>query len=531
MSAATNISQPEAAVHGPSLARDAMEFRSRLGNISRQSCVYFSGTVVATGAGYFFKIYLARELGAEALGIYALGMTIVGFVAVFNSLGLPAAASRFVAAYSAKGESWKVAGFLRSGLSILTGVNVILGALIVIGGPYLAVHFYHAPTLSRYLWAFAAIMLLGVVNSFLGQVMAGYRDVTRRTVVTHFIGTPANIVLAIGLIVLGFGLTGYLIAQIASAVLVTCLLGALVRRMTSFPHGPVHGYFDREVVTFSTVAYGIAALQFVLSQADMIILGHYEAARLVGIYAVAMALVGFVSIVLDSVNQIFSPIISELHATGNRLVLQQLYSTLTKWILVLTLPLAITLLVFSRAVMSVFGATFTAGANVVVIGAVGQLLNCAVGSVGFLLLMSGHQAELMRIEAVNAALLLILNLVLVPRFGIAGAAIATACTTITTNVWALNSVRRILKIFPYHAGYLKLVAPAIGTTAGVLILAHAFGGFQKQWQVAGAALVMAYVIFLGIIFLLGMDGEDRELASLAWTRVGQSFRKMVMAWS
>ena len=530
MSAATNISQPEVAMQGPVLQGNASQFRSCLGSISRQSFVYLAGTILATGAGYFFKIYLARALGAEILGIYALGMTIVGFVGVFNSLGLPTAASRFVAAYSAKGESWKVAGFLRSSLIVLTVLNVMLGAVIVIGGPYVAAHFYHAPKLSRYLWAFAAIMLLGVVNAFLGQVMAGYRDVTRRTVVTHFIGTPANIVLAVGLIVLGFGLGGYLIAQIVSAILVTCILGVLVRRMTSFHGAPTRRYFDREVVTFSTVAYGIAALQFVLGQADMIILGHYENVRLVGIYAVAMALVGFVSIVLDSVNQIFSPIISELHTKGNRLVLQQLYSTLTKWILIFTLPLAITLIVFARGVMSVFGLTFTLGASVVAIGAIGQVLNCAVGSVGYLLMMSGHQAELMRIEAVNAALLLVLNVVLVPRFGIAGAAIATACATMTTNLWALNSVRRILKIFPYHAGYLKLLAPAVGSTACVLILAHTFDGFQKQWQIAGVALVMAYVIFLGTIFLLGLDDDDRELASLAWTRVGQSFHKMVVVW-
>ncbi len=144
-------------------------------------------------------------------------------------------------------------------------------------------------------------------------------------------------------------------------------------------------------MTFSAVAFGIAVVDFALSQTDKIVLGYYLPAKQVGIYAVAMALVGFVPIALQSVNQIFSPIIAELHAVGNRLLLQKLYATLTKWIVILTIPLALTMVVFARPLMGIFGPAFQSGAAVLAIGAVGQLVNCGVGSVGFLLLMSGHQ--------------------------------------------------------------------------------------------------------------------------------------------
>src|SRR5271157_1969814 len=75
------------------------EFHRRIGSISRQSAVYFAGTILTAAAGYFFKIYLARRLGAEALGLYALGMSIVGFLGLFNAVGLPTTAARFVAEY------------------------------------------------------------------------------------------------------------------------------------------------------------------------------------------------------------------------------------------------------------------------------------------------------------------------------------------------------------------------------------------------------------------------------------------------
>ena len=87
MSAATNIPPAsEISVLQPVPAQPA-EFNRRLGSISRQSAVYFAGTILTAAAAYFFKIYLARTLGAEALGLYTLGMTIVGFLGLFNAAG------------------------------------------------------------------------------------------------------------------------------------------------------------------------------------------------------------------------------------------------------------------------------------------------------------------------------------------------------------------------------------------------------------------------------------------------------------
>ena len=458
-------------------ALEGVEFYRRLGNISRQSAVYFVGTIFTAAAGYFFKVYLARRLGAEALGLYALGMSLVGIVGLFNAIGLPAAAARFVAEYSARGDFARLGGFLRRSLGLLTAGNLLLAVVVVMGGPWVAVHFYHAPGLRPYFWAFALIMLFGVLTTFLGQVMAGYRDVARRTVITQFIGTLATIAAAVVLISLGWGFRGYMLAQVGSGALVLGLLAAAVWRMTPAPArvAKTAAPVENKVVAFSAVAFGIAAVDFVLSQSDKIVVGYYLAPKQVGIYAVAMALVGFVPIALQSVNQIFSPIIAELHATDKRATLQRLYGTLTKWIVMLTIPLALTMVIFARPLMGIFGAGFQAGAEVLAIGAVAQMINCGVGSVGFLLMMSGHQVEMVKIQAVNAALMIGLSIVLVPRMGITGAAVATAITVATTNLWSLAAVHSRLKLFPYHSGYFKLALPTV-FSAGVLLELFQLGG-------------------------------------------------------
>jgi O-antigen/teichoic acid export membrane protein len=525
MATATKLYTPQEITAIQPLAINDQEFGRRIGSISRQSTVYFAGAMLTTAAGYFFKVYVARTLGAQALGLYALGMTLVGFLGLFSTLGLSTAAARFVAAYSAQGQFSRLGEFLRGSLTLLSVCNLLLGATFLLVGRWVAVHFYHAPELSSYLWSFELILLFGVLNAFLGQVMAGYHDVTRRTVITHFIGTPANFVVAVILITLGLGLRGYMAAQVVSALLVLTLLAASVWRMTPAQarSGGSFAALEREVVTFSAAAFGVSAVEFLLTQTDKIVLGYYLEPKQVGIYAVAAAFVGFVPIALQSVNQIFSPTIAELHATGNRALLQQLYATLTKWILILTIPLTLTMFVFSRPLMGIFGPGFEPGAMALAVGAVGQLFNCAVGSVGYLLLMSGNQLQLVRIQAVNAVLMIALSLLLVPRLGVTGAAIAAAVAVAVANLWMLGTVFRRLKLFPYNASYFKLAPAALISAGIVFLLAHLSIGMTSPWRVAALALICGYVSFLAMVLISGLDSYDRRIAHLVLAKVGQTF--------
>ena len=510
----------------PLIAPGKQEFNRRVVSISGQSSVYFAGTIFTSAAGYFFKVYLARKLGAEALGIYALGMTIVGFLGLFNALGLPTAAARFVSAYASRGETLKLGSFLRGSLAILLATNIMLGVGVLAIGPWIAIHLYHLPSLSPYLWAFVSIMFFGVLNTFLGQVMAGYKDVARRTIVTNFVATPANMLFAVVLITFGLGLSGYLVAQVASGILVLILLARAAWKMTPQAARLVRSFHaEKEVFAFSAAAFATTALEFVLAQSDKIVLGCFLTAREVGIYAVASALIAFVPIALQSVNQIFSPTIAELHATGNWSMLQQLYSTLTKWILILTIPLALTLIFFSREFMAIFGAGFTAGGPVLVIGTIGQLFNCAVGSVGFLLLMSGNQRELLKIQAINSLVMVVLMIVLVHLMGMTGAAIATAFTVVTSNVWYLKAVRTKLGVFPFNAGYLKLFLPTLLSGFVLVAWGRWLNALSTNWKTAPLALMAAYVLFLGAISLFGLDARDREVGRLLLLKIRRPIRK------
>jgi O-antigen/teichoic acid export membrane protein len=504
------------------------EFRQRMGQISRHSSVFFAGTIFTAASGYFFKVYLARVLGAEALGIYALGITMVGFLSIFNTLGLPQAAVRFVSAYSALGKTKQLGAFIARSTALILILNLLLGAVLLLAGRSVAVRFYHTPALNKYLGLFAFVMLFGTLNTFFGQVLVGYKSVAQRTVITTFVGTSVTILFAVALIIWGFGLWGYILAQVISASLITVLLVAAVWKLT-----PRHAFsphiktfrIEKEAMTFSAVSLGLVFLEFIMAQADKVLIGFYLNARQLGIYAVAMALVVFVPTILTSVNQIFAPTISDLNARGDYEVLERIFQTLTKWILGLTIPLAAMMVVFARPLMRVFGQDFEVGWVVLVIGTLGQLVNCGVGSVGYILLMSGNERRLIKIHTATALIMIVLNIVLIPRWGIAGAAVGSAVTNVVMNTWTLVDVRRTLGLFPYTRSYLRLGPPIAGTLLVLWITHSALRLLRPSWVVMGGGLLLAYLVFIGIALVVGLNADDQVIAQAVGARMGKIFHK------
>ena len=123
-----------------------------------------------------------------------------------------------------------------------------------------------------------------------------------------------------------------------------------------------------------------------------------------------------------------------------------------------------------------------------VIGTLGELIDCGVGSVGFLLLMSGNERRLLRIQMMMSAGIVGFNLWLIPRWGIVGAAIASAVTNIITNLWCLKEVHHVLGLFPLYPQLL----PAAGA-----------GRWELRCIVAGAFVVQR-------IPAGGGDGSERH---------------------
>src|SRR5260370_2259851 len=497
-------------------------FRSEMGQISRHSAVFFAGHLFTAGAGYLFKICWARVLGAEALGIYALGMTVGGVLGLIAALGLPYAAARYVAIYSGTGRYSELKGFLWHSLAVLAVANLIVATVMFLIRGRVADRFYHSPVLSKYMGAFAGLMVLGSFKLFFGQALAGFKDVARRTVITNFIGSPLNMLFSVALLMLGMELSGYLLAQIASGLITLVLLALATWKLMPRGHRSMAGKLpglQREAIRFSASLFAVQALEYTFSQLDKIVVGYYLDARTVGIYVVAMSVTTFLAIVLQSVHQIFSPTIADFHARGEIDGLQRLFQTLTKWILGFTLPLAIVVCVFAAPVMQIFGNEFRAGGPILIIGTLGQLINCALGSVGLLLSMSVHQDRLIRVQVKVVIGNIIFNLALIPILGVIGAIVVSAATNAAINLLYLREVKPILGLTPYNRSYVRLLLPVLGTPATLGLVRMEASWFHRAVFAIVPALLLRYLVFSALSRFAALDEYDRLVAGAVGSRL------------
>jgi O-antigen/teichoic acid export membrane protein len=211
--------------------------------------------------------------------------------------------------------------------------------------------------------------------------------------------------------------------------------------------------------------------------------------------------------------------IAELHARNDEAMLQRLYRALTKWILGLTLPLAITVIVYASALLRIFGPDFERGWPVLIIGTLGQLVNCGVGSVTLLLLMSGNQRRLLRVQTIMATVTAVASATLVPVWGLVGAAVAAAITNAGANALNLLEVRKVLGLSPFGRGYLRLLGPAIAALLVALVLRREAHWFRRDWLAIAVSLLASYLTFAGAVAGLGLDEDDRLVAGALWSRV------------
>lgn len=511
------MSAPELTAVPASLRQDEASYRFRwhLSDIGRQSSVSLAGTIFTMVVGYVFRVYLARELGPRLLGWNALGIGLYSVCKLLGEVGLPAAALRYAGVYSASADNRLSIFFWRSLFWTLAG-TCALASIVTLGRYWISLRLFHDLELSRYLPLYALLIPVGAASSFLVQMTSGLRMVARATFVTRFISFPFMVISTVLALAFGWSLWGYIAAQVAGEILTLCLIAAMLwrSRFVHFPGTGIAQGLDSETRCFAASMLGMGLLTFLGGHADRLILGFYLSAKQVGIYAIASSAAALNVIFLQAVNSIFAPTIASLHQQGEHDLLLRLYQTLTKWIIAFSLPLIFVFLIFSRTIMGLFGADFQVGWLILAIVTLGELVNCATGSVGYLLLMSGNQNSILRVRLVLAGLLTLANLALIPHFGVTAAAVVSATGTILSNIAYLAIVRWRLQLFPYNRSYLKLFAPSSAALLLLLILHAKIASGVSAILVLCAAASLAAAVLLGGFACFGLSDDDRFIVDI-----------------
>lgn len=405
--------------------------------LTRGASGAFVVNVLGTGINFGLQILLARLLGANSYGDYIYALTWMNILLLLGKLGLDTAALRYVSAYRAEAEWGLLRGFLRRS-SQITLVASTLVALTVAGTVWLLRESLRLELAA----AFWVACLLLIVNVLL-QIQSYSLVALKRVVLAQSPQAILRPLLVAGGVVLVVGVSwpalDASVAMAVNLVAATCAL-LLTRR---FLHNalPTQAHTTRpryQTLVWSKVGWSLAlvsGLLLVLNQTDIIMIGFYLGTTEAGIYAAASRIAVVILFGLNAVNTIAAPMFSEFYHQGRMGELQRVVKLAARGIMAFSLPVSLVFIFGGGFLMGLFGEEFVRGALPLAILTFGQLVNASVGSVGFLVSMTGHQKVAARVFGGSAILNVVLNACLIPAYGINGAAIATATTTAIWNVF------------------------------------------------------------------------------------------------
>ncbi len=427
-------------------------FGKRLDNhmieIVSGASVAFSLKIGGAALAFCFSVILARLFGAEGAGVYFLVLMVISFGALLGRMGLDGTLLRFVAAGAVVGDMGEVKGIYNKTIEFSSAVSILVSIVIFFTAPQISLFVFSEPSLASPMrWMALAITPLAMV--FLhSEALKGLKCIRDSTLVQG-VGVPAISVIALYLIGDSWGVKGAVWSYLI-AVMVMAFLGVFLWRYRTKFKGVVAVFETKRMLKSSMPLLGVALMQFVVAGLPLLLLGVWATNADVGIFGVASRVAILVTIILLSVNSIAAPKFSEMYRQGDMRALGETARGAAKLISLLAAPILIVFVFFSSFIMGLFGAEFTDGATALVILSIGQGVNVFAGSVGYMLVMSGNES-LMRLSVGGAVIInIILSLLLIPKFGVIGAAIAVAVSISSQNIIASFFVYKKLKMRVFY---------------------------------------------------------------------------------
>lgn len=390
----------------------------------------FLGSLIYSGSTLLERIVIGRLLTPEAFGEASIGIAIVRLGSTLAMLGFGQGIARYLTRFDDHDDRrgvWVsaviVTGIATAGITALLYVNAVEIAGLLFEGP-------DSPRVVQ-TFILALPFLVGMQVGLGG--IRGMENTAYRTIARDLLFPISRISLIVALVAAGYGLVAvgyaYLIAAAASCLVAHYLLHRLL---------PLRGQFQthtRELLRFSVPLVVASLLGQLLTRTDTIMLGALSDSYQVAMFSAARPLAGGMLIVLSSFGFLYLPMMSRLDVGSEHEQMGRIYQTTTKWIYVVTFPVFLTFVVFPADVLRVFfSAAYTDGAPALVILSVGFFVNAILGRNRETVSALGLTKYLLVSNTIAFVANVLANLVLIPPYGLVGAATASALSFLVMNV-------------------------------------------------------------------------------------------------
>jgi len=474
--------------------------------------VAFLGGMLASAVGWVTQLSLARLLGPGGFGTYSIGMAMVQIASQVCTLGLAGATIYYLARYSQDAPA-KARDVLVQALAASLAAGLLIGSGLYLLAPWIAEQLFRKPNLVPVLRVFA--LTIGFVASF--RVARAATTVSYRLNHRVYLDLLTSGVFLLCFVVLY--LLGWRLRGATAAFFVSSLLGfgagvySLIHLFpNAFSVSSSPSLVLGELLAYSLPAFAASLFSAPLKWMDGLLIGYFRRPLEVGLFQAAAQSASPLDAGVLAVGAIAGPMIANLYNRGERRRLEDLFRVSTKWILYSSLVVFLVIASGPRDLLKIFfGSKYQDGAAVLVILSIGAVIDAASGTARSMLLLTGHQKALLLISGVILVLQVGLGLYLIPRYGIAGAAVARVIAAVVLNASVLLAINNALGLSPYDRRYLKgLLAAAMAAAGLFLVSPRGIPVLTLRLMLRG---VVAMGIFAAVLLATGLDSEDRQVVA------------------
>jgi len=402
--------------------------------------------------GYLLTLVIANLFGAKGLGDYVLAITVLRLFTLLAKAGLDTTSIRFIASFASKDKWTSIFSLRKQVITILSFTSVFASVLMY----FLAIPIADLINAKSEYIELNAFFVLPM--AFFMLHYQSLRGLKRIAEFSFFYRMSQALFSVISIVII------YQFTQDSEVPVYAYLVSVIIVSFLSFlsfrfwlknrSNGKESA--EKEIMSYSTLLkisiplMFAQSVQFIMAWTDKLMLGAMTTPEDVGIYHTAFKLSMFAAVALMSINSIASPKFAEMFGKNDMEGLKKVVHQSTKMIFWTSVPLVTIFFIFPEFFLGLFGEEFKIGVTAFIFLSCGRLVSSFSGSVGNILQMTGNQNIYALILFFGAILNIVLNLILIPKYDINGAAVASMSSLI---VWNLAMVFVVKKKFGFYTFY------------------------------------------------------------------------------
>ena len=476
--------------------------------IARGAGIVSTGVVISRLFGFLSKVIIARYFSTSEYGVFNLTLTILSIALVIATLGFRSSLPREVSFYTKKNHS-KLNDLISTALFIIV-LNSLFWAVVLFLEAENISRLFDGDTLASALRRIVFVLPILAITEVLLSTSRGFGRVREKVYFQNIVYPVFFLVFIIVGALLKqpfyFVFTAYVLAKTLTFLILLVDIWRIKFFEFKFLIDPKIG---KELIFFSLPLLFTGILGFVMSWTDTLMLGYYMDSRAVGVYNAAAPLSRMLLTFLNSITFLYLPIASQFYAQGEIREFKKIYQIVTKWIFFLTFSFFLLMFLFPEAtIVFFFGEKYLKASTSLQVLAFGFMFHTFLGPNGLSLTVIGQTKLAMFGNLFAAIVNILLNVLLIPIYGIEGAAVATAVSYFIYNVFKSYWLYKKTKIHPFNRNYIK-----------ALVIGFVPLGLFKMLNIrttniflTGTVLISFLGIYIALIlFTKSLDKEDTEV--------------------